>query len=110
MTKVRKNENTGSTKEGQNLVNITLTFYKLEDLKQTIAMGFKGRIYFGLESVGRISSYRETTINQTRNYVRVSAMKIRLSRYLYRLILMVQKDLMNEDKNSVGIDRTDKKT
>lgn len=47
-------ENQFSTQEEQTLVNVTLTFDKLEDLEQTIAMGFKEGFTIGLNQLDEL--------------------------------------------------------
>lgn len=47
-------ENQFSANEEQTLVNVTLTFDKLEDLEQTIAMGFKEGFTMGLNQLDEL--------------------------------------------------------
>lgn len=47
-------ENQFSTQGEQTLVNVTLTFDKLEDLEQTIAMGFKEGFTIGLNQLDEL--------------------------------------------------------
>jgi uncharacterized protein YndB with AHSA1/START domain len=47
-------ENEFSPKDGQTLVNVTLTLDKLEDLEQTIAMGFKEGFTTGLNQLDEL--------------------------------------------------------